>query len=250
MAVSPDQGPNQIILHQRKVGIISTKLTRADLEKQGFSVVRSILSRSERRALISALGPVEKAGRRGLLALPAVASLARALKLIDLVRPHLPVEPFPVRALYFDKSPEANWLAPWHQDLKVRARVEVPGFGPWSLKEGIPHVQPPIELLQKMLTVRLHLDDAGASNGALRVLPGSHRQGRLSRDQIQEWRREQRAVLCRVSAGDALLMRPLLLHASAGPRATGIAASCISSMRVSPCPGGWNGSIRRSRVDA
>jgi ectoine hydroxylase-related dioxygenase (phytanoyl-CoA dioxygenase family) len=128
----------------------------------------------------------------------------------------LPSEPLPVRAIYFDKSPETNWLVPWHQDLSLalRARAEVPGFGPWSTKDGIPHVQPPAELLQQMLTVRLHLDDADESNGALRVLPGSHRFGRLSAQRIQQRRTEQSDLFCTVAAGDALLMRPLLLHAS------------------------------------
>jgi ectoine hydroxylase-related dioxygenase (phytanoyl-CoA dioxygenase family) len=126
------------------------------------------------------------------------------------------MEPLPVRAIYFDKSPAANWSVPWHQDLTVavRARVDLPGFGPWSTKDGIPHVQPPIDLLERMLTLRIHLDDADRSNGALRVLPGSHRLGRLTADAIEALRIEYPEVLCTAAAGDALLMRPLLLHAS------------------------------------
>jgi hypothetical protein len=70
-----------------------------------------------------------------------------------------------VRAIYFDKSSDANWLVPWHQDLTLalRERLESPGFGPWSVKDGIPHVQPPVELLERMLTVRIHFDDADES---------------------------------------------------------------------------------------
>jgi hypothetical protein len=193
------------------------------VEQHGFSIVSHAIEATERRELLSTLGPVSGAGRRGLLGLPAVAALARSPRLLDLVRPHLPSDPFAVRALHFDKSPEVNWLVSWHQDLTLalRARVEVPGFGPWSTKSGIPHVQPPVELLRQMLTIRLHLDDADASNGALRVLPGSHRLGRLSSERIRELRAQQSDVLCAVSAGDALLMRPLLLHASsrtASPR--------------------------------
>ena len=92
----------------------------------------------------STLGPVSGAGRRGLLALPAVAKLARSPKLLALVRPCLQSEPLPVRTLYFDKSSNRNWLVPWHQDLTMafRAVAEVHGFGPWSTKDGIPHVQP------------------------------------------------------------------------------------------------------------
>ena len=187
-----------------------------NLEQDGFTIAGGILSPEERRELLSLLGPVLGAGRRRLLAEPTVARLARSKKILALVRPHLAEEPLPVRAIYFDKSPDANWLVAWHQDLtlSVRARVDVPGFGPWSTKKGIPHVQPPVELMQQMLAVRLHLDDADASNGALRVLPGSHRFGRLSSDRVQKLRAEGSEVVCAVSAGDALLLRPLLLHAS------------------------------------
>ncbi len=187
-----------------------------NIEQHGFSFAHAVLSADEIRQLVSLLGPVSSAGRRGLLALPAVAELARSARVLELIRPHLPSEPFPVRAIYFDKSPEKNWLVPWHQDLTLalRARAEAPGFGPWSVKDGIPHVQPPIELLQQMLTVRLHLDDADENNGALRVLPASHRFGRLDALQIQALRDEHADFLCAASAGDALLMCPLLLHAS------------------------------------
>ena len=193
-----------------------------EVEQHGFAVVPRIIEADARRELLSTLGPVSGAGRRGLLALPAVAELARSSQFLDLIRPHLPSEPFPVRSIYFDKSADTNWLVPWQQDLTraLRARAEVPGFGPWSIKDGIPQVQPPVALLQQMLSIRLHLDDADESNGALRVLPGSHRLGRLSSERIQELRSQQSDFLCAVSAGDALLMRPLLLHASSRSTST------------------------------
>lgn len=187
-----------------------------EIDRDGFAFVRGVLTPTEQETLRTVLGPVDGAGRRGLLAVSAVAALARSAKLLDLVRMHLPAEPLAVRAIYFDKSPAANWRVAWHQDLTlaVRAAAELPGFGPWSAKDGIPHVQPPVELLEQMLTVRLHLDDADETNGALRVLPGLHRRGRLTAEQIQALRDEQPDVLCQAAAGDALLMRPLLLHAS------------------------------------
>lgn len=187
-----------------------------EIERDGFELVPRVLEETERQELISVLGPVSGAGRRGILALPEIWSLARSVLVLSLVQPHLPAKPFPVRAIYFDKSAEINWLVSWHQDLTVavRARADHPGFGPWSTKDGIPHVQPPDNVLEQMLTVRLHLDDADESNGALRVLPGSHRYGRLSAERIQALRREQVEVVCAVAAGDALFMRPLLLHAS------------------------------------
>src|SRR5690349_3464988 len=97
-----------------------------------------------------------------MLTVPTVAALAKSEKLLDLVRLHTCGSPLPVRAIWFNKSAAANWLVAWHQDLAiaVRERVDVPGFEAWSVKEGVPHVQPPAEVLQRMLTVRIHLDDA------------------------------------------------------------------------------------------
>lgn len=186
------------------------------IERLGYALVPAVLAASECDALAAALGPTTSPGRRGLLAIRAISALANSPKLLDLVRPYTTGEPRPVRAIFFNKSPDANWLVAWHQDLTiaVRARIEVPGFGPWSTKDVVPHVQPPVELLEQMLTVRLHLGAADATNGALRVLPVTHHVGRLTPDQIEVLRRDVSEVTCEAAVGDALLMRPLLLHAS------------------------------------
>lgn len=186
------------------------------VETHGFCIAKHVLQQGLRESLLSELGPVHGAGRRGLLSLPCVADLARSVELMELVSPHLPENSIPVRAIFFDKSPESNWLVPRHQDLTlaVRERRDVAGFGPWSVKDGVPHVQPPVAWLEQMITIRLHLDDADETNGALQVLPGSHQAGHLSAEQIQNWRGMTAEVLCSVPAGGAMLMRPLLLHAS------------------------------------
>ncbi len=200
---------------QRAIRRAPHKEDRA-IERDGFAIVRNVIEASEIRALIEILGPVKNAGRRGLLSVPAVQKLARSEKLLGLVGPHFTSEPTPVKAIYFDKTPSTNWSVPWHQDLTlaVRASHDVPGFGPWSNKQGVPHVQPPIEFLERMLTVRLHLDDCDESTGALWIIPGTHCLGRLNAEGIFELRKAKSEVVCRVRAGDALLMRPLLLHAS------------------------------------
>lgn len=186
------------------------------IEQHGFAIVPEVISRANVDELLSALGPATAPGRRGLLSLSAVTTLARSERFLRLVSPFLPGHPFPVRTIYFDKSPDTNWLVSWHQDLTLalRSYAEAPGFGPWSVKDGIPHVQPPVELLGHMLTVRLHLDDTDESNGALRVLPGTHLHGRISPDQIPSFRSAHDEFVCEAAAGDAMLMRPLLLHAS------------------------------------
>ena len=145
----------------------------------------------------------------------AVGALSRSETILGLVHAHLPAA-FPVRGILFDKNLRANWRVPWHQDLTiaVQEKLPTPGFGPWSVKAGVPHVQPPVAVLERMLAIRLHLDDCTADNGALRVIPGSHRCGELTSEQIVELQKARSAVVCEVPRGGALLMRPLLLHAS------------------------------------
>jgi ectoine hydroxylase-related dioxygenase (phytanoyl-CoA dioxygenase family) len=183
---------------------------------RGFTLVRQLVPLSFIEEIRATLGSVLGAGQRGMLAHSEVAKLAASEALTSVVRPFLPGPPRAVRAIFFDKSPGSNWLVPWHQDLSiaVRQRVEVPGFGPWSVKEGLIHVQPPVEVLEGMLTLRLHLDVADETNGALRVLPGSHANGRLSATEIERLRAAIPEETCRAEAGDAFLMRPLILHAS------------------------------------
>ena len=118
------------------------------------------------------------------------------------------------KAMYFDKPSLLNWRVAWHQDvmINVNGRMELPGFGPWTSKaEGV-SVQPPVAVLENMCTLRIHLDDCDAGNGALKVVPGSHQLGVLPLAALAEYTPE--AVGCEVPAGGVMLMRPLLLHAS------------------------------------
>ena len=186
------------------------------VEHDGFAIARGVISESQRQVLLAALGDPDGAGSRGVLALPEVRAWACCAAMTSLVAAELGRGARPVRAIFFDKTPASNWLVPWHQDLTiaVASKVEASGFGPCSVKHGIHHVQPPAALLAQMIAVRAPLDDCDASNGALRVIPGSHRGGRLEPDQIAAARAAGEEVACEAAAGDALLMRPLLLHAS------------------------------------
>jgi ectoine hydroxylase-related dioxygenase (phytanoyl-CoA dioxygenase family) len=154
---------------------------------------------------------------RNLLHLsPAINHLAHSTRVRSIVEEYHGKAAFPVRGTLFDKTGSANWLVPWHQDLTicVISRADVPGYGPWTIKAGVCHVQPPLSVLESMLSVRIHLDDCDESNGALRVLPGTHNLGRLTAGQITEQQRTVTSVSCAVQKGDVILMRPLLLHAS------------------------------------
>jgi ectoine hydroxylase-related dioxygenase (phytanoyl-CoA dioxygenase family) len=197
-------------------------------QQNGFIIVPNVVDAATIKALLDALADVrlqdavkQRAGRafgiRCLLdVVPAVRALAQSDALRALVNPILGNDAKVVRGIFFDKTPVANWKVPWHQDVAIalRAKKDIPGFSAWSVKAGVIHAQPPIEILASILTVRLHLDDADETNGALRVIPGSHEHGLLSDDAVQYWKAQANAVTCFVPSGGALLMRPLLLHAS------------------------------------
>ncbi|EPX56333.1 hypothetical protein D187_007675 [Cystobacter fuscus DSM 2262] len=196
----------------------------ARIEREGFALLPEAVPDAGVEALLARLStlspgtePRRRGGTRQLFeAVPEAREYARSGAMRAAAEAVLGPGCFAVRALLFDKTPEANWKVIWHQDLTiaVRERHPVEGFGPWSEKAGIPHVQPPTGLLERMVAVRLHLDDCGAENGPVRVLPGSHRAGRLGPDAIAAWRERTAPVDCLVPRGGLLVMRPLLLHAS------------------------------------
>jgi ectoine hydroxylase-related dioxygenase (phytanoyl-CoA dioxygenase family) len=156
-------------------------------------------------------------GVRNLLNIaPAVREFVDSDAVRKLVEPVAGKKAHVVRAIFFDKTPEANWKVPFHQDLTIAVQEQksVDGFTAWTRKAGIFHVQPPESVLENIVSLRVHLDDTDESNGALRVVTGSHRFGRLSASEIQHLKSEGKTVTCRVRKGGAMLTRPLLLHAS------------------------------------
>jgi ectoine hydroxylase-related dioxygenase (phytanoyl-CoA dioxygenase family) len=157
-----------------------------------------------------------RAGIRHAMRFGAVQALARYGPLQQLACEVLGAQAFPFRATWFDKSSGANWLVVWHQDtaLPLRERIEMPGWGPWSIKEGISYAHAPADVLSQILALRIHLDDSVAENGPLRVLPSSHTLGLLTDERIHELTEEIAAVDCLVPKGGVMGMRPLLVHSS------------------------------------
>ena len=157
-----------------------------------------------------------RAGARHLMSDPDVRGMARDRRLVDLASAALGCPAEPYRATLFDKSPKANWLVVWHQDtaLPLSARHDAEGWGPWSTKAGILYAHAPASVLQKIVALRVHLDDSTAENGPLRVIPGSHTLGVLSDAGIGEFVARARPHECTVGRGGIVVMRPLLVHAS------------------------------------
>jgi hypothetical protein len=123
----------------------------------------------------------------------------------------------PVRAILFDKSPGMNWALGWHQDRTVAVveRHDMLGWGPWSTKAGVPHVEPPFALMERMVTLRIHLDPVPADNAPLLVAPGSHRLGRIAERDIAAVIERCGIAVCLADRGDVWTYATPIVHASA-----------------------------------
>jgi ectoine hydroxylase-related dioxygenase (phytanoyl-CoA dioxygenase family) len=187
------------------------------LETEGFQLHAAVFASAETTQLASELPGVERAGTRSLLDNEHVLRIAADPRLRALVGPEF----FAVRALLFDKNAASNWGLRWHQDVSVavRERREVPGFTAWTIKAGVAHAHAPVAMLERMVTLRLHLDDCGIDSGPLRVVPRSHLLGRLEGDDVSSHARAEHS--CIASRGDVLAFKPLLLHASASSTSAG-----------------------------
>jgi hypothetical protein len=199
-----------------------------EVERDGFTIVPGVFEEGEIDGLVAELertlsrqceatairsqADVVYAARNILELWPRAASLWRRQPLTDLLEKILGPRFGLVRGLFFDKPPEQTWALPWHKDLTIAVREHRQptfSFTKPTRKAGVPHVEAPQELLEAMLTLRIHLDEVTEMNGPMRVLPGSHRTGkRMSMDESL-----RQSVLVR--KGDVLLIRPLVAHSSA-----------------------------------
>jgi hypothetical protein len=195
------------------------------IERDGFATVNDVLGGEAVADLAltcdeivdhHVAGGGRECGVRNLLSWPEVAALAQSAALRSLVAPVLGPQARVTRGILFDKKDGANWGVLWHQDLSlaVAERIDLLGWGPWSLKDGVKHVQPPVAVLERMLTLRVHIDACADDNGPLKVVRGSHRMGRLGAREITVLRERSGSHSCAATAGSVLMMRPLLVHSS------------------------------------
>ncbi|RSK24715.1 phytanoyl-CoA dioxygenase family protein [Hymenobacter metallilatus] len=201
--------------------------TAAHLRTDGYAILPNVFSPEETAGLLRTIESAEASSpnfrrsqdvfaiRNLLSEVPQLWAQLLTPRLRAVLTELFPEQmPHLVKAIYFDKPAGSNWLVAWHQDVMVAVdrRLDLPGYGPWSGKNGETAVLPPRGILESIVTLRLHLDDCDATNGALRVVPGSHRHGVIPNEQHPDF--TPQAVTCAVPAGGLMLMQPLTLHAS------------------------------------
>lgn len=152
--------------------------------------------------------------RQFLKELPEVHHLIFNARLRDIISTVFGSDYFVVKSIYFDKPERSNWYVAYHQDLTISVdkKLEVAGFGPWTVKQNQFAVQPPLDILESNFTIRIHLDDTDIQNGALKIVAGSHSKG-IYRPETIDWNTETETV-CDVPKGGMMIMKPLLLHSS------------------------------------
>jgi ectoine hydroxylase-related dioxygenase (phytanoyl-CoA dioxygenase family) len=202
------------------------KKYKDELAENGYTIIDEVFIKEDCDVLLKLIDAADAdnatfrkskdlfAIRQFLKELPETQKLIFSKKLKTLIENIFGPGFFVTKSIYFDKPSQSNWFVSYHQDLTISVdkKIELPGFGPWSVKQNQFAVQPPLKILENNFTIRIHLDDTDEGNGALKVVPGSHLKD-IYRPETIDWTKETEHI-CNVPKGGIMIMRPLLLHAS------------------------------------
>lgn len=198
----------------------------SEVQENGFSIIENIYTEYEIEPIIEIINSSDTnkdtyrksddlfAIRQFLKEVPETKKLIFNEKLKSIISELSIDSCFIVKSIYFDKPETSNWFVSYHQDLTISVdkRIELENFGPWTVKQNQFAVQPPIEILKNIFTIRIHLDDTNEQNGALKVIPKSHLKN-IYRPETINWNIETETI-CNVPKGGIMIMKPLLLHGS------------------------------------
>jgi len=200
-------------------------LNKKELEERGFTIINSVYSREEINSIKEFINSQDTSSpifrksenlfaiRQFIKELPQIKSMVFNDKLKSIINA-IEKNAFIVKSIYFDKPEKSNWFVAYHQDLTISVdkKESIQGFGPWTSKHNQFAVQPPLDILENIFTIRIHLDDTDENNGALKVIDGSHLK-KIFRPETINYANEKE-IFCNVEAGGIMLMKPLLLHGS------------------------------------
>lgn len=199
---------------------------KSHILEYGFVVINNVFSKQELEEIDTVLQSIDTskenfrksedlfAIRQFLKEVPEIKDLIFNENIRKVVKEIFGEKYFVVKSIYFDKPETSNWYVAYHQDLTISVdkKLELPGFGPWTTKQNQFAVQPPVNVLENIYTIRIHLDDTDENNGALKVVPKSHAKG-IYRPETIDWTVETEEI-CNVEKGGIMLMKPLTLHGS------------------------------------
>ncbi|WP_284462182.1 phytanoyl-CoA dioxygenase family protein [Chryseobacterium sp.] len=199
---------------------------KSHIQEYGFSIINDVFSADEVEEIINVLNGIDTsrenfrksedlfAIRQFLKEIPEIKYLIFNDNIQRIITEIFGEKYFVVKSIYFDKPETSNWYVAYHQDLTISVdkKLELSNFGPWTTKQNQFAVQPPLNILENIYTIRIHLDDTDENNGALKVVPKSHSKG-IYRPETIDWTIESEKI-CNVEKGGIMLMKPLTLHGS------------------------------------
>lgn len=200
---------------------------KTELKEKGFTTINELYSDVEIEEMIAAIARADQAKdtfrksadlfaiRQLFKEIPELLPVVVNTQLKQLVCDIFGPDYFIVKSIYFDKPEQSNWYVAYHQDLTISVdqKKQLENFGPWTVKQNQFAVQPPIEILERIFTLRIHLDNTDVANGALSVIDGSHLKQIFRPETIDH--ASERETVCPVAKGGLMIMKPLLLHRSA-----------------------------------
>ncbi|MFC6998872.1 WYL domain-containing protein [Rufibacter roseus] len=223
-----DKMKNAAELYEKELNLIELESCKRKVLRSGSAILDNLYTHKEVGQMLSIIKRTTQAHpdrfkgtedlfsiRNLLQEIPKLKTVLFNQNLCRLVKEGFGENYFLTKAIFFDKPPQSNWYVTWHQDIpiNVQGKIETEGFRGWTNKAGLISVIPPLEYLQKSVTVRVHLDDTDEKNGALRVIPKTHFKV-LNSEEIAHIRETEEPKCCKVLRGGVHLMKPLTLHAS------------------------------------
>ncbi|VXB32434.1 Phytanoyl-CoA dioxygenase [Flavobacterium sp. 9AF] len=205
----------------------STKKYVEEVQTNGYAVIDAVFSSNEIEAIRKEIERESNSSketfrktkdlfaiRQFLKEIPSVEKLLFNATLKNILESFFGKNYFVVKSIYFDKPEESNWFVAYHQDLtiSVNKKLEIDGFSNWTVKQNQFSVQPNEEILKNIVTMRIHLDDTNEENGALKIIPKSHKNGIIRLEELNL--NERNEISCNVAKGGVMIMKPLLFHAS------------------------------------
>jgi hypothetical protein len=199
---------------------------RDKIDLNGFTTIEDVYTRKELNQIVEVIDHADASNatfrkssdlfaiRQFLREIPSIGPILLNENLKKIIHQIFGPDYFVVKSIYFDKPERSNWFVAYHQDLTISVdnKIELENFGPWTVKQNQFAVQPPTEILENIVTIRIHIDDTNEKNGALKVIPQSHLK-KIYRPETIDWTKEKEAVV-NVGAGGIMIMKPLLLHSS------------------------------------
>lgn len=198
-----------------------------EINSEGFTIINSVYTDNEIEKLISLIekmteNKTETATFRKSQDLFAIRQFHKEIpetlpfifnqNLHDIIESTFGKGYFITKSIYFDKPEKSNWFVAYHQDLTISVdrKIEAENFENWTTKQNHFAVQPPMAILEKNFTIRIHLDKTTKENGALKVINNSHSKGIFRVENLET----ENETICEVEKGGIMIMKPLLFHAS------------------------------------